>query len=61
MKPYVIAFVAGGGLSIIASAAVRALPEPLPMGSRFYLFIYRFAQNLLANFDKAQATKPQQQ
>jgi hypothetical protein len=44
--------IAGGTVALIFSAAARALPEPLPAGSRWYLWIYRFAQNLLANFDK---------
>jgi hypothetical protein len=36
----------------VASAAARALPEPTPMGSRLYLWLYRFAYLVLANFDK---------
>ncbi len=52
MKQYFISFVVGGGAALVVSAAARALPEPEPMGSRFYLWFYRFAQNLLANFDK---------
>jgi hypothetical protein len=42
----------GSGATLIVSAAARALPEPEPMGSRLYLFFYRFAQGLLANWDK---------
>jgi len=42
----------GATAALVFSAAARALPEPVPTGSRFYLWFYRFAQNLLANFDK---------
>jgi len=42
----------GAVAAIVLSAAARALPEPVPMGSRLYLWLYRFVQNLLANFDK---------
>jgi hypothetical protein len=44
----------GGTGALVLSAAARSLPDPAPMGSRFYLWFYRFAQTLLANFDKAQ-------
>jgi len=44
----------GGAAAILLSAAARALPDPVPMGSRFYLWFFRFAQLLLANFDKSQ-------
>jgi len=44
----------GAVVAIVLSAAARALPEPAVTGSRLYLWFYRFAQNLLANFDKAQ-------
>ena len=40
--------------AIVLSAAARALPDPAPLGSRWYLWLYRFTQNLLANFDKTQ-------
>jgi hypothetical protein len=40
--------------AIVLSAAARALPDPAPTGSRWYLWFYRFAQNVLANFDKSQ-------
>jgi len=46
-----------GGAALVTSAAARALPEPTPAGSRFYLWAYRFAHYLLANFDKASANK----
>jgi hypothetical protein len=59
MKTYAMHWAIGGGAALLASAAARALPEPQPLGSRFYLFLYRFAQNLLANFDKSAAQKPQ--
>jgi len=43
-----------GGLgAILLSAAARALPEPAAAGSSIYLWVYRFAHLLLANFDKA--------
>jgi hypothetical protein len=51
----------GGAGALVISAALRALPEPLPMGSRVYLFVYRFSQNLLANFDLADRAKQLQQ
>lgn len=44
----------GAVAAIVLSAAARALPDPAPMGSRWYLWFFRFAQNLLANFDKTQ-------
>jgi hypothetical protein len=55
--PHIIQWVIGGGVAIVFSAVARALPEPLPMGSRGYLFFYRFTQNLLANFDKGKLLK----
>lgn len=55
MRQHTFDWLAGGGAAILASAAARALPEPQPMGSRVYLFFYRFVQNVLANFDKAAA------
>jgi len=53
MRGFVIQFVSGGAAALVLSAAARALPEPEPLGSRFYLWFYRFAQNLMANFDKS--------
>lgn len=41
-----------GALSL--SAAARALPEPAPLGSRFYMWFYQSAHISLANFDKVQ-------
>ena len=52
---YVMHWAIGGGAALVASAAAHALPEPQPMGSRAYLFFYKFVQNMLANFDKAKA------
>ncbi len=43
----------GGAGAILLSAAARALPEPAPSGNPFYLWVYRFAHLMLANFDKA--------
>ncbi|HUA61543.1 MAG TPA: hypothetical protein VML19_22480 [Verrucomicrobiae bacterium] len=43
----------GGVGAILLSAAARALPEPQAGGSAFYLWVYRTAHLLLANFDKA--------
>ncbi|MGO9230454.1 MAG: hypothetical protein ACLQKA_14785 [Bryobacteraceae bacterium] len=44
----------GAMAAIVLSAAARALPDPAPTGSRVYLWFFRFAQNLLANFDKTE-------
>ena len=52
MRPYLFHLLTGGTAALVASAAARALPEPTPLGSRFYLWFYRFAHLLLANFDK---------
>jgi hypothetical protein len=43
----------GGVGAILLSAAARALPEPREAGNPFYVWLYRFAHLLLANFDKA--------
>jgi hypothetical protein len=37
--------------AIVLSWIARALPEPLPNGSRFYQFVYNFAHIALANKD----------
>ncbi|MGA2268190.1 MAG: hypothetical protein ABSH44_06935 [Bryobacteraceae bacterium] len=59
MPPYAFHLLTGGTAALVASAAARALPEPTPMGSRFYLWFYRFTHVLLANFDKVtDAGKP---
>jgi hypothetical protein len=47
----------GSAAALVASAAVRALPDPETPGSRLYLWFYRFAHALLANFDKVAETK----
>ena len=52
MRPYMFNLFTGGTAALVASAAARALPEPTPMGSRLYLWLYRFAHLILANFDK---------
>ncbi len=44
--------VIGAAGALVLSAAARALPEPVEMGSRFYLWFYRFSHYLLANWDK---------
>jgi hypothetical protein len=43
----------GGVGAILLSAAARALPEPSAAANSFYLWVFRFAHLLLANFDKA--------
>jgi hypothetical protein len=52
MHSYVFNLLTGGTAALVASAAARALPDPTPMGSRLYLWLYRFAHLVLANFDK---------
>lgn len=42
----------GSGGALVASAAVRALPTPAPMGNRFYLWFFNFTHGMLANWDK---------
>jgi hypothetical protein len=44
----------GSAGALVLSAAARALPEPTPLGPRFYAWFYQFAHLVLANFDKAQ-------
>lgn len=39
--------------ALVISAAARALPDPVPGGSQVYLWLFRFAHYVLANFDKA--------
>jgi len=46
-------WLAGATGALIVSAAARALPDPEPMGSKLYLWLYRFAHFILANFDKS--------
>lgn len=49
----------GGAIAaVVASAAVRALPEPpAEHGSMFYRWLYNFTHGILANFDKVGAKK----
>jgi hypothetical protein len=54
MRQYVLNLLTGSAGALIASAAARALPAPCEHGSRFYLWFYRFAHFMLANFDKSQ-------
>ena len=53
MPPYVMHLLTGSAAALLVSAAARALPDPAANGSRFYLWFFRFAHLLLANFDKA--------
>jgi len=57
MKQQLIQWALGGAGALVLSAAARALPEPVPMGSPLYAFFYRFVHLLLANFDKSGAPK----
>lgn len=52
MHSYVFNLLTGSTAALVASAAARALPDPTPTGSRLYLWLYRFAHLVLANFDK---------
>ena len=54
MNVAIPSWLTGAVVAIVLSAAARALPDPVPSGSRLYLWLYRFTQNLLANFDKGQ-------
>jgi hypothetical protein len=53
MRANILHLVTGSAGALLVSAAARALPDPAPGGSRFYLWFYRFAHYILANFDKA--------
>jgi hypothetical protein len=53
----ILNLLSGGAGAILLSAAVRELPDPAPMGSRFYLWLFRFVHFALANFDKAVEAK----
>ena len=53
MRTHLLNLVTGSVGALIASAAARALPEPNPMGPRFYLWFYKFIHFILANFDKS--------
>ena len=52
MPPSVVQLLTGSAAALLVSAAARALPDPSPGGSKFYLWFFRFAHLLLANFDK---------
>jgi hypothetical protein len=52
MRSYVFNLLTGGTAALVASAAARALPDPTPAGPPIYLWLYRFAHLVLANFDK---------
>lgn len=54
MRQNVLNLVMGSAGALVVSAAARALPSPVPLGSRFYSWFYQFAHLLLANFDKVQ-------
>ncbi len=53
-------YLTGGVATMTLSAAARALPAPSSDSSAFYGFFYRFVQNMMANFDKAQASRVSQ-
>ena len=53
MRQYAWNLLSGSAGALIISAAARALPDPAPGGSRMYLWLFRFAHYVLANFDKA--------
>jgi hypothetical protein len=59
MKQHILDWVLAGAGSQVLSAFARALPEPVPMGSRFYLFVYRFCNALLINWDLSGKEKSQ--
>jgi len=52
MRQYLTQLLTGSVAALIASAAARALPQPAADGRKFYLWFYRFAHFILANFDK---------
>ena len=60
MRQYVINTLTGSAAALVASAAARALPQPVEHGSRLYLWFYRFAHFILANFDKTQVANDNQ-
>lgn len=35
---------------LVLSSAVQALPEPTPYDNRFYLFVFKFAHTMVANW-----------
>lgn len=58
LQKYFVDLATGAAAAIVLSAAVQALPKPGPGGNSFYLWFYNFTQIVLANFDKARATRP---
>jgi hypothetical protein len=54
MRQYAWHLLTGSAGALVVSAAARALPDPAPGGSRVYLWLFRFAHYVLANFDKAE-------
>jgi hypothetical protein len=57
MKSLLLHWVTGGTVAVILSALARALEPPEKTDTRLYRFGYRFAQNMLANFDLAAKAK----
>ncbi len=53
MRQYAWNLLTGSAGALVVSAAARALPDPAPGGSPLYLWLFRFAHCVLANFDKA--------
>lgn len=53
MRQYAWNLLTGSAGALVLSAAARALPDPAPGGPRLYLWLFRFAHYVLANFDKA--------
>lgn len=51
-----INFAAHALIMILLSAATRSLPAPKPGGNPFYLWLYGFAQIVMANLDKTTIT-----
>jgi hypothetical protein len=54
MEQNILHLLMGSAGALVLSAAARALPDPAPLGSRFYAWFFQFAHLLLANFDKVQ-------
>ena len=52
MRQTVLNLLTGSAGALVISAAARALPDPEAGGSRWYLWFFRFAHYVLANFDK---------
>lgn len=57
MKQQVLIWLTGPAGWWVFSCLVRSLPEPVPMGSRFYLWMYRFVNLLAANKDLVDKTR----